>query len=126
MATCPKCRERMTPGFLYAADTGSRIKWVDGEPSWKTLFGLGGKASDLAAQRCRSCGFVEFHADTSAKPVDTMASLVDENEQLRRLVSRLNERLATLEAIVVDPGTRTAEEIERLRALPRPDDAGEQ
>lgn len=118
MAACPKCRERMTQGFLFAPDSGARIKWVDGEPSWKVLLGFGRKATDLAAQRCTACGFVEFFADTSSKPVDTVASLVDENEQLRGLVSKLNERLATLEAIVVDPAERTAQEIERLRLLP--------
>ena len=117
MATCPKCRERMTQGFLFAPDSGARIKWVDGEPSWKMMLGLGRKATDLTAQRCGSCGFVEFFADTSVKPVDTMASLVDENEQLRGLVAKLNDRLATLEAIVVDPGERTALEIERLRMM---------
>lgn len=118
MATCPKCRQRMTPGFLFAPDSGARIKWVDGEPSWKVLLGLGRKATDLAAQRCTVCGFVEFFADASAKPVDTVASLVEENEQLRSLVAKLNDRLATLEAIVVDPGERTSLEIERLRLLP--------
>lgn len=122
MAACPKCRERMTQGFLYAPDTGARIKWVDGEPNWKTLLGFGRKATELAAQRCVACGFVEFFADASAKPVDTVASLVDENEQLRSLVSRLNDRLATLEAIVVDPAERTALEIERLRLLPGKDE----
>ena len=122
MANCPKCRERMTPGFLYAADSGSRLKWVDGELNWKILLGLGGKSSDLTARRCTDCGFVEFYADPSNKPVDTMASLVDENEQLRKLVSKLHDRLATLETIVVDPATRTAEEIERLRLPPSRDD----
>ena len=122
MATCPKCRDRMTQGFLFSPDTGGGIRWLDGEPSWKTLFGFGRKATDLAAQRCIACGFVEFYADPSAKPVDTMVSLVDENEQLRKLVSRLNDRLATLEAIVVDPGTSTSVEIERLRQHPAGED----
>lgn len=116
MASCPKCRNRMTQGFLYSPDTGGRVKWVDGEPTWKTLIGLGGKATDLTAQRCVACGFVEFYADPSGKPVDTMASLVDENEQLRKLVTRLNDRLATVEAILVDPGTTTSAKIERLRS----------
>jgi hypothetical protein len=45
-----------------------------------------------------------------------MATLVDENEQLHKLVARLNNRLATLEAIIVDPGTSVSVEIERLRS----------
>ena len=125
MATCPKCRGRMTQGFLYGPDTGTRIKWLDGEPTWKALFGVGGRASELSAQRCVACGFVEFFADTSSKPVDTVASLVDENEQLRHIVSKLNSRLATLEKIVVDPSERTAREIERLR-MPPEVETGEQ
>jgi hypothetical protein len=108
----------MTQGSLFSPDTGGRVKWIDGEPSWKTLFGFGGKSTDLTARRCSECGFVEFYADPTAKPVNTMASLVDENEQLRKLVSRLNDRLATVEAIVVDPGTSTSAEIERLRQQP--------
>lgn len=118
MASCPKCRARMTQGFVFSPDTGGRIKWIDGEPSWKILFGLGRKSSDLTAKRCTTCGFIEFYADPSAKPVDTMASLGDENEQLRKLVSRLNDRVANVEAIVVDPGTSTSAEIERLRQRP--------
>jgi hypothetical protein len=115
----------MTQGFLYGPDTGTRMKWMDGEPTWKALFGIGRKASDLTAQRCVACGFVEFYADTASKPVDTVASLVAENEQLRLLVSKLNNRLATLEEIVVDPAERTAREIERLRISPGTE-AGEQ
>jgi hypothetical protein len=106
----------MTQGFLISPDTGGRTKWMDGEPSWKTLLGLGGKSTDLMAQRCVACGFVEFYADPSSKPVETMATLVDENEQLHKLVARLNNRLATLEAIIVDPGTSVSAEIERLRS----------
>ena len=107
----------MTQGFLFAPDSGAQVKWIDGEPSWKTFLGFGRRATDLMAQRCSACGFVEFYADSSVKPVDTMASLVEENEQLRKLLSKLNDRLATLEAIVVDPADRTALEIERLRPL---------
>lgn len=117
MADCPRCRGRMTQGFLYAPDTGTRIRWVDGEPGvWKALLsGFTGAASELTSRRCSTCGFVELFADTRNKPVNTMATLESENEQLRRLVTKLNDRLATLEAIVVDPADRTAREIEALR-----------
>jgi hypothetical protein len=108
----------MTQGSLFSPDTGGRVKWINGELSWKMLFGFGGKPTDLTAKRCSDCGFVEFYADPKAKPIDTMAGLVDENEQLRKLVSKLNDRLATVEAIVVDPGTSTSAEIDRLRQRP--------
>ena len=38
--------------------------------------------------------------------------------QLRRLVTRLNDRVASLETIATDPAERTAREIEALRTLP--------
>jgi hypothetical protein len=38
-----------------------------------------------------------------------------ENEQLKRTIGRLEERLAVLERIATDPAERTAREIERLR-----------
>jgi hypothetical protein len=125
MAQCPKCRSQMTAGFAYLPDVGSRVKWLDGEPGfWKSLTS-GFKASELRAQRCSECGFVEFFADTSAKPVKTLATIESENEQLRRLVTRLQDRVESLEAIATDPAERTAREIEALRALPPAKDAGE-
>jgi hypothetical protein len=42
-------------------------------------------------------------------------SLRQENEALRGLVGRLEERLAVLERIATDPAERTAREIELLR-----------
>ena len=127
MADCPKCRGRMTQGYIYLPDTGGRVKWRDGEPNWKGLLGLGGsKPSDLLSRRCTECGFVEFYADTQAKPVKTLRSIDEENERLRSLVTKLQDRVGTLEAIATDPAERTAREIEALRELPPPgeDDEG--
>ena len=118
MADCPKCRGRMTQGHIYLPDTGGRVKWRDGEPGWKAALGMGGKSSELTARRCTQCGFVEFFADTEAKPVKTLRSIDEENERLRNLVTKLQDRVATLETIATDPGERTAREIEALRALP--------
>jgi len=119
MADCPKCRGRMTQGFAYLPDYGTRVKWMDGEPGfWKALTGsLRSKASELTARRCTECGFVEFFADAEAKPVKTLRSIDEENERLRSLVTRLQDRVTTLEAIATDPGERTAREIESLRKL---------
>jgi|SRR5690606_10780567 len=120
MADCPKCRGRMTEGFLYLPDTGGRVKWLDGEPGfWKAMMGaFRVKSADLSARRCGQCGFAEFFVVTEAKPVKTLKSIDDENERLRSLVTRLQDRVATLEAIATDPAERTAREIEALRALP--------
>ena len=43
------------------------------------------------------------------------ADLTRENEVLRDTVERLEERIAVLERIAVDPSERTAREIEKLR-----------
>lgn len=43
------------------------------------------------------------------------AQLAHENERLRLVVGRLEERLAVLERIATDPAERTAREIESLR-----------
>ena len=120
MAECPKCRGVMTPGYAYLPDMGSRVKWVDGEPGfWKALMaGFSQKSTEMKSQRCSQCGFIELYADTSARPVKTLATIEGENEQLRRLVTRLQDRVATLETIATDPAERTAREIEALRALP--------
>lgn len=120
MADCPKCRSSMSQGFLYLPDTGGRVKWMDGEPGfWTTIMGaFKTKSVELSARRCTQCGFVEFFADTQAKPVKTLKSIDEENERLRSLVTRLQERVATLETIATDPAERTAREIESLRSLP--------
>lgn len=129
MADCPNCRGRMTEGFLFLPDTGGRVKWMDGEPGfWKAAMGgLGMKSANLVSRRCIDCGFVQFFADTQAKPVVTLKAVDDENERLRRLVITLQERVAILEAIATDPGERAAREIESLRApQPTPADPPEQ
>jgi hypothetical protein len=110
----------MTEGFLFLPDTGGRVKWMDGEPGfWKSAIGgLGMKSASLISQRCTDCGFTEFFVDTAARPVVTLKAVDDENERLRNLVTRLQERVATLETIATDPGERTAREIDSLRALP--------
>ena len=127
MADCPKCRGRMTEGFLYLPDTGGRVKWLDGEPGfWKAMMGaFRTKSAELTARRCTQCRFVEFFADTQAKPVKTLKSIDEENERLRSLVTKLQERVATLETIATDPAERTAREIEALRALPPAEDESE-
>jgi hypothetical protein len=113
----------MTQGFAYLPDVGSRVKWMDGEPGfWKALTsGFRTKAIELAARRCSDCGFVEFFVDAQSKPVKTLKSIDEENERLRNLVTKLQDRVATLETIATDPAERTAREIESLRALPRSD-----
>jgi len=118
MADCPKCRGRMTQGYVFLPDTGGRVKWRDGEPGWKAVLGLGGSSVDLLARRCTECGFVEFYADTNSRPVKTLRSIDEENERLRNLVTRLQDRVETLETIATDPAERTAREIEALRELP--------
>ena len=118
MTDCPKCRGRMSQGYVYLPDTGGRVKWRDGEPGWKAALGLGGKSVDLLSRRCAECGFVEFYADTNAKPIKTLKSIDEENERLRSLVTKLQDRVSTLETIATDPAERTAREIEALRALP--------
>lgn len=123
MANCPKCRGLMTPGFAFVPDTGSRVKWLDGEATglWKSLaaaLGIGLRPSELASRRCSECGFVEFFADPSAKPVKSLSSIDEETAQLRGLIATMQDRLAVLEAIATDPAERTAREIESLRDLP--------
>ena len=120
MTDCPKCRGRMTPGYLYSPDTGGQVKLMDGEPGfWTTVMGtFKSKPAALIARRCTECGYVEFFADTQAKPARTLRSIDEENERLRNLVTKLQERVGTLETIATDPAERTAREIESLRDQP--------
>ena len=122
MADCPKCRGVMTPGYAFVPDTGSRVKWLDGEATvWKALaasIGIGNKPSDLSSRRCSQCGFVEFFADPSAKPIKTLSSVEEETAQLRGLMTRMQDRLAVLETIAADPSERLSREIEKLRDSP--------
>ncbi|MGX7895533.1 hypothetical protein [Tsuneonella sp. HG222] len=110
----------MTEGYLYLPDTGGRVKWMDGEPGfWKSVMGaLKSNTADMLSRRCGECGFVEFYVDTRSEPVKTLKSIDEENERLRSLVTKLQERVGTLEAIATDPAERTAREIEALRHLP--------
>lgn len=75
-------------------------------------------SADLTARRCGKCGFVEFFVETQANPVKTLKSIDEENERLRNLVTKLQDRVATLETLATDPAERTAREIETLRTLP--------
>jgi predicted nucleic-acid-binding Zn-ribbon protein len=120
MAECPKCRCVMTEGFAYNHGDGGRLRWIDGEANfWTSLTaGFRTKTAELDARRCSQCGYVEFFVGERSKPVKTLKSLDEENERLRRLVSTLQHRVETLEAIATDPAERTAREIEGLRALP--------
>ena len=92
------------------------MKWLDGAPGfWKTIMGIGVRSAELTSRRCGECGFVEFYADTTAKPVKTLQSVDDENERLRNLVTKLQERVANLETIATDSAERTSRAIENLR-----------
>ena len=120
MPECSKCRGAMTEGYAYSESDGGSIGWIDGEISfWSSLTaGLKGRTSKLRARRCTECGLVEFHVEARSKPVKTLRTVDEENEQLRKLVTKLQHRVETLEAIATDPAERTAREIEQLRALP--------
>lgn len=118
MTICPKCRGRMTAGYLCVPDYGAMVKWTDGEPSFWAALGFGSKATDLTSRRCSQCGFVEFYADTRAMPVKTLSAVDDETERLKSLIAVLQERIAVLERIATDPAERTAREIENLREFP--------
>ncbi len=118
MADCPKCRGRMSPGFGFVPDTGTRVRWMEGKPGfWKTMTGSF-RAADLRGLRCVECGFAEFYVDVTSTPEKTLESVDAENEQLRALVTKLQDRVSTLEVIATDPGERTARQIEQLRNLP--------
>lgn len=45
--------------------------------------------------------------------------VIDEVPTLRKEITRLNERVATLEKIATDPGRQLSDEIEKLRGLPK-------
>lgn len=120
MPDCPKCRGVMTEGYAYNQSDGGRLGWIDGEATfWSSLTaGFRKRTAELDARRCGSCGFVELFVEANSKPVKTLKSVDEENEQLRRLVTKLQQRVETLETIATDPAERTAREIEDLRCLP--------
>ena len=51
----------------------------------------------------------------SVAEAEANARLAHENEALRLMIKRQEERLAVLERIATDPAERTSREIERLR-----------
>jgi hypothetical protein len=110
----------MTEGYAYSESDGGSLGWIDGEASlWTSLTaGFKRQTSRLRARRCSECGFVELFVESRSKPVKTLRSVDEENERLRALVLKLQQRVAALETIATDPAERTAREIESLRALP--------
>lgn len=50
----------------------------------------------------------------------------DDVPLLRKEIAKLNDRVATLERIAVDPSRQLSDEIERLRGLPQASRSGEQ
>lgn len=114
----------MTEGFAYNEGDGGNLGWIDGEASiWSSLTaGFRKRTAKLRARRCGECGFVEFFVEARSKPVKTLRSVDEENERLRKLVTKLQQRVETLETIATDPAERTAREIEDLRARPSSDD----
>ncbi|HET7576859.1 MAG TPA: hypothetical protein VFK19_09905 [Sphingomicrobium sp.] len=59
------------------------------------------------------CGM--SHKGDRAASASKVALLTKENERLTGQISKLEERIATLERIATDPAERTAREIEKLR-----------
>lgn len=55
------------------------------------------------------------HKDDRPREERKISLLTQENERLTGQVSRLEERIATLERIATDPAERTARQIEQLR-----------
>ena len=118
MSQCPKCRGRMTQGYGFLPDTGTRIRWMEGKPGfWKSMTGAF-SAADLKGWRCVDCGYVELFVEVGSKPEKTLESIDAENERLRALVTKLQDRVSSLEVIATDPGERTARQIEHLRHTP--------
>jgi hypothetical protein len=117
MADCLRCRGRMTEGFAFNQSDGGQLGWIDGEATfWASLTaGFRTKTAVLRSRRCSECGLVELLVEERSKPVKTLRSVDEENERLRKLVTTLQHRVETLEAIATDQGERTAREIESLR-----------
>ena len=127
MAQCPKCNGPMRQGKAYADVWGWRVplRWVMGRPAKSMWVGMsfdGAERSDMDSVRCMNCGFVELYAGVGAQTDFGGAQLRAENERLKLEMSRVLDRVATLEKIATDPAERTAREIEELRKLPGPED----
>lgn len=103
-------------GYAYNQSDGGRLGWIDGEASfWSSLTaGFRKRTAELDARRCAKCGFVELYVEAGSQPVKTLKSVDAENEQLRRLVTRLQQRVETLETIATDPAERLSRKIEDL------------
>jgi len=72
--------------------------------AWVIVAVLRYRQGEGAAKRAASLAEAEINA-----------RLAHENEGLRLMIKRQEERLAVLERIATDPATRTAHEIEQLR-----------
>lgn len=68
---CAKCAGQMETGFVldrntvYVAPADNLLLWIEGEPERGILGGFkvaGKKTRELRADRCMSCGYVEFYA----------------------------------------------------------------
>lgn len=58
----------------------------------------------------------QFHTREGTLPSARKVELLEaENARLGGMMTRMEDRLATMERIVTDPGKRVSEEIERLR-----------
>ena len=125
MAQCPKCNGPVREGRAYVDMWGWRVplRWVMGRPSksyWTGLSFDGKERHDMASVRCDNCGYVELYAGSGAGNDFGGAHLKAENERLKLEMTRVLDRVATLERIATDPAERTAREIEDLRKLPGP------
>ena len=73
MTECPKCRGRMSEGFVI--DRGDHNaaqlqKWIEGEPVKSFWRGYDSKDRDtfvVMTYRCERCGYLESYAQTPAK-----------------------------------------------------------
>ena len=101
------------------------LKWADGAPKksiWTGLSLWGKKHTDVASRRCRDCGYLELFAGSGVEADFGGMQLRAENERLKKELSGVLDRIATLERIATDPAERTAREIEKLRKLPGSED----
>ena len=116
----------MQQGKAYVEVWGWRVplRWVMGNPQKSMWVGLsfdGAARTDITSLACTSCGFIENYAGDGAGAHTVGMHLRAENERLKSDMTRLLDRVATLERIATDPAERTAREIEDLRRLPDDD-----
>ena len=65
--TCPKCRNRMEPGFVIDNTYGmvARPEWAEGEPTYSIWTGVRMKGKErhpVTTYRCTRCGYLEGYA----------------------------------------------------------------